>query len=463
MITFADSSPYSRRSFLQVGGLGLGGLSLSQLIGWRASAAKAGIPLKNKSVVFLFMHGGPPQQETFDPKMDAPAEIRSSTGEVKTSIPGVTFGSTFEKLAERANRLAIVRSYTTGNGNHDIKPIVGKDSLGANIGSLFSRIAGANVPATGMPRNVALFPRAVDADSQERVKQFGNLLAHGTVGASCAPFAPGSAKNGLQGDMTMWMSRQRLEDRMYLLNKIDNLKRAIDNGAADGLGELQEQAVNMITGGISEAFDLSGEDPRTIASYDTAPLINPNSISKSWNNHRNYRDHGQTLGKLMLLARRLCERGAGFVTVTTNFVWDFHSDKNNAGAAEGMDYCGVPFDHAVSAFLDDLHERGLSDQILLVCCGEMGRTPKLQNNGGRNHWGRLAPLMLAGGGLRMGQVIGESSPDAGEPASNPVTTENLIGTIMHTLLDVGQVRLMENLPRDVHQLVTSALPIKGLS
>ncbi len=463
MITFADSSPYSRRSFLQVGGLGLGGLSLSQLIGWRASAAKAGIPLKNKSVVFLFMHGGPPQQETFDPKMDAPAEIRSSTGEVKTSIPGVTFGSTFEKLAERANRLAIVRSYTTGNGNHDIKPIVGKDSLGANIGSLFSRIAGANVPATGMPRNVALFPRAVDADSQERVKQFGNLLAHGTVGASCAPFAPGSAKNGLQGDMTMWMSRQRLEDRMYLLNKIDNLKRAIDNGAADGLGELQQQAVNMITGGISEAFDLSGEDPRTIASYDTAPLINPNSISKSWNNHRNYRDHGQTLGKLMLLARRLCERGAGFVTVTTNFVWDFHSDKNNAGAAEGMDYCGVPFDHAVSAFLDDLHERGLSDQILLVCCGEMGRTPKLQNNGGRNHWGRLAPLMLAGGGLRMGQVIGESSPDAGEPASNPVTTENLIGTIMHTLLDVGQVRLMENLPRDVHQLVTSALPIKGLS
>ncbi len=463
MITFADSSPYSRRSFLQVGGLSLGGLSLSQLIGWRAAAAKAGIPLKNKSVVFLFMHGGPPQQETFDPKMDAPAEIRSSTGEVKTSIPGVTFGSTFEKLAERANQLAIVRSYTTGNGNHDIKPIVGKDSLGANIGSLFSRIAGANVPTTGMPRNVALFPRAVDENSQERVKQFGDLLAHGTAGASCAPFAPGSAKNSLQGDMTMWMSRQRLEDRMYLLNKMDRLKRAIDNGAADGFGELQKQAVNMITGGISEAFDLSGEDPRTIARYDTAPLINPNSISKSWNNHRNYRDHGQTLGKLMLLARRLCERGAGFVTVTTNFVWDFHSDKNNAGAAEGMDYCGVPFDHAVSAFLDDLHDRGLSDQILLVCCGEMGRTPKLQKNGGRNHWGRLAPLMLAGGGLRMGQVIGESSADAGEPASNAVTTENLIGTIMHTLLDVGQVRLMENLPRDIHQLVTSASPIKGLS
>ena len=463
MITFSDSSPHSRRAFLQVGGLGLGGLTLSQLLGWKAAAAQAGIPLKDKSVVFLFMHGGPPQQETFDPKMEAPVEIRSSTGEVKTTIPGVTFGGTFQKLAKRAHQLAVVRSYTTGNGNHDIKPIVGKNSLHANLGALYARIAGANVPATGMPRNVALFPRAVDAASQERVKQFGDFLSHGTVGSACAPFAPGSAKNGLQGDMTMWMSRQRLEDRMYLLKRIDGLKSALDDGAAEGLGELQQQAVNMIMGGISEAFDLSREDPRTVARYDTAPLINPNSISKSWNNHKNYRDHGQTLGKLMLMARRLCERGAGFVTVTTNFVWDFHSDKNNAGAAEGMDYCGIPFDHAVSAFLDDVHERGLSDRILLVCCGEMGRTPKLQNNGGRNHWGRLAPLMLAGGGLRMGQVIGQSSPDAGEPASDPVTTENLIGTIMHTLLDVGEVRLMENLPRDVHRVVTSAIPIKGLA
>jgi len=462
MITIGDSSPHSRRSFLHVGGLGLGGLTLSQMLGWKAAAAQAGLPVRDKSVVFLFMHGGPPQQETFDPKMEAPVEIRSSTGEVKTSIPGVSFGGTFQKLAKRAERLAIVRSYTTGNGNHDIKPIVSRDSLGANLGALYARIAGANEPATGMPRNVALFPRAVDASAQERVKNFGNFLAHGTVGSGCAPFAPGSAKNGLQGDMTMWMSRQRLEDRMHLLEKVDNLKRALDNGAADGLGKLQQQAVDMVLGGISEAFDLSREDPRTIARYDTAPLIKPNSISKSWNNHKNYRDHGQTLGKLMLMARRLCERGAGFVTVTTNFVWDFHSDKNNAGAAEGMDYCGVPFDHAVSAFLDDVHERGLSDRILLVCCGEMGRTPKLQKNGGRNHWGRLAPLMLAGGGLRMGQVIGESSPDAGEPASEPVTTENLIGTIMHTLLDVGEVRLMENIPRDVHSLVTGAAPIKGL-
>ena len=462
MITFSDSSPYSRRSFLRVGGLGLGGLTLPQLLGWKAAAAQAGLPVKDKAVVFLFMHGGPPQQETFDPKMDAPSEIRSATGEVKTTLPGVTFGGTFQKLAKQAHRMAVVRSYTTGNGNHDIKPIVGKDTLNANMGALYARVAGANVPSTGMPRNVALFPRAVDPAAQERVKNFGNFLASGTVGSGYAPFAPGSGKNGLQNDMTMWMSRRRLEDRMYLLNKIDNLKRAVDGGAADGLGKLQQQAVEMIMGGISDAFDLSKEDPRTLARYDTAPLVNPNSISKLWNNHKNYRDHGQSLGKLMLMARRLCERGAGFVTVTTNFVWDFHSDKNNAGVAEGMAYVGAPFDHAVSAFLDDVHERGLSDKILLVCCGEMGRTPKLAANGGRNHWGRLAPLMLSGGGLKMGQVIGESPSDAGEPASNAVTTENLIGTIMHTLLDLGDVRVMESLPRDVHNIITSANPIPEL-
>lgn len=445
-----------------MGGLGLGGLTLSNLLGWKASAAQAGLPVKDKSVVFVFMHGGPPQQETFDPKMDAPAEVRSCTGEVKTTLPGVTFGGTFEKLARHAHRMAIVRSFTTGSGNHDIKPIVGKETLGANLGSLYARVAGSNVPETGMPRNVALFPRAVDDSAMERVKDFGNFTATGTVGSGYSPFAPGSGENGLQQDMSMWMSRERLEDRMYLLEQIDGLKRALDTGEADSLGRLQQQAVDMIMGGISEAFDLSKEDPRTIARYDTAPLVNPNSIRKVWNNHPRYRDHSQSLGKLMLLARRLCERGAGFVTVTTNFVWDFHADKNNAGVAEGMDYVGRPFDHAVSAFLEDVHERGLSDKILLVCCGEMGRTPKLSKEGGRNHWGRLAPLMLAGGGLKMGQVIGESSADAGEPSAGAVTSENLIGTIMHTLLDIGQVRLMEHLPRDVHSLITSASPIRPL-
>src|SRR5207244_4627937 len=126
-------------------------------------------------------------------------------------------------------------------------------------------------------------------------------------------------------------------------------------------------------------------------------------------NHQFYADNGKSLGKLLLLARRLCESGCRFITVTTNFVWDMHADVNNAGVAEGMGYMGMPFDHAVSAFLEDVEARGLSDKILLVCCGEMGRTPRINKKGGRDHWGNLAPLLLAGGGLNMGQVIGRSS------------------------------------------------------
>jgi uncharacterized protein (DUF1501 family) len=164
----------------------------------------------------------------------------------------------------------------------------------------------------------------------------------------------------------------------------------------------------------------------------------------------------------MLLARRLCERGCGFVTVTTNFVWDMHADVNNAGVAEGMRYMGQPLDHAVSAFLEDIETRGLSDKILLVACGEIGRTPRINKNGGRDHWGNLAPLLLAGGGLKMGQVIGHSNRNAGEPQSDPIRIQNLLATIMHTLLDVGEVRIVPGMPREIAQTMTGWEPIPGL-
>ena len=125
------------------------------------------------------MHGGPSQIETFDPKMDMPAEIRSATGEVSTKLPGITFGGTFPKLAQVADKLSIVRSFKTGDGNHDIKPIVGKDTFGANLGSLYARVAGTNHPQTGLPNNVALFPRAIDPERMERIQQFGVSIRPG--------------------------------------------------------------------------------------------------------------------------------------------------------------------------------------------------------------------------------------------------------------------------------------------
>src|SRR5580765_7078995 len=147
-----------RREFLRVGSLALGGLSLSDLFAARAWATASGLPLKDKSVIFLFLHGGPSQFETFDPKMDAPSDIRSATGEVKTTIPGVSFGGTLTKLARLAHKFSVVRSFVTGDGNHDIKPIVGKDSQQANLGSLYARLAGPLRTETAMPTNIALFP-----------------------------------------------------------------------------------------------------------------------------------------------------------------------------------------------------------------------------------------------------------------------------------------------------------------
>ena len=163
-----------------------------------------------------------------------------------------------------------------------------------------------------------------------------------------------------------------------------------------------------------------------------------------------------------LRGRRVSERWAGFGTGTASFGWDRHADGNKAPLTLGLNYVGRPFAHAVSAFSEDVEARGLSEKILLVCCGEMGRTPALNKDGGRDHWGNLAPLMIYGGGLRMGQVIGSSSRDGGEPASQPVTMKDLIATIMHSLLDIGQVRLMPGVPQRVIDAMTKGEPIRGL-
>jgi len=440
----------NRRDFLQVGSLAFGGLALPALLPGRGTAASEST-IADKSVIFLFLHGGPSQIETFDPKMGAPAEVRSATGEVATRTAGVTFGGTFPKLAQRSDRLTVVRSFVTGDGNHDIKPVVSRDTLGANLGSIYAHVAGLNHPVTGMPTNAALFPRAVDSTTQPETRSFGNFSATGPLSPACAPFTPGSGGSA-QRDMKLNLPLGRLEDRRRLLAGLDHVNRALDAAANAGLDEQRDKAFRIILGGVADAFDLAKEDPKIVARYDTAPLVRPENIDKKWKNYNNYVDNAKSLGKLLLLARRLCERGCGFVTVTTNFVWDMHSDVNNAGVAEGMRYMGQPLDHAVSAFLDDLAARGLDERILLVCCGEMGRTPKINKAGGRDHWGNLAPLLLAGGGLKMGQVIGQSNRIGGEPSSQPVTIKHLLATILHTLFDVGKLRLQPNLSRDLGRM-----------
>lgn len=450
MLSLFDSQDRTgRREFLRFGSLALGGLGLP--LAWQRALSAAELPpvLTDRSVVFVFMHGGPSQIETFDPKMDSPIGISSVTGEVSTKLPGVTFGGTFPKLASIAQELTIVRSFQTGNGNHDVKPIVSSASSNANLGALYARIAGQNRPDSGMPTNVTLFPKSVDDSTMPAFKKLGDVEATGPLGSGYTPFSP-SGGGQLQQDMQLNIPLNRLDHRRQLLSELDRIQRHLDrNEMFQGLNSIKEQAFNTVLGGVASAFDLSQESPATVRRYDTAPLIRPDQIDKKWKNYERYVDNAKSLGKQMLLARRLCERGCGFVTVTTNFVWDMHADQNNAGVAEGMRYMGHPFDHAIATFLEDVRDRGLSDKILLVCCGEMGRTPKVNARGGRDHWGGLAPLLLSGAGIPRGHVFGQSTRDASKPLSSPVEIPNLVSTTLNTLLDGGQLRLDPGLPKEV--------------
>lgn len=448
-----------RREMLKIGIGGLAGLSVTDWMTPPALAAK-GPPISDKSVILLFLHGGPSQFETFDPKMTAPVGIQSATGEIQTKLPGVTFGSSFPQLAQRADRCTIVRSFVGGDGNHDIKPVVSRETAGTNIGSFYARVAGANRPSTGMPTNALLFPQAVDATTGPGIMQFGKFDSTGTLGSGFAPFMPG-AGGDLQQNLELKVPVDRLSDRRTLLTELDRQRFRLDErGRLEKLDPLQAQAFSTLLGGVAGAFDLSKEDPALIARYDTAPLVRPDQINKKWANYHHYVDNAKSLGKLLMLARRLCEAGCGFVTVTTSFVWDMHADANNATVEEGMRYLGPPLDHALSAFLDDIAARGLSEKILLVVTGEMGRTPRINQSGGRDHWGNLTPLLMSGGGMRSGQVIGQSSRDGGQPSSEPFTIKNLVSTMLQTLIDPSELRLMPGIPREIIQ-AASVPPISA--
>jgi len=464
---FDPRESINRRAMLRIGALGLGALSLNQLLSLRSLQAKEHKPFTTgKSVIFLLQQGGPSQHETFDPKPDAPQAVRTVGGVAKTSTPGVAFGAALPNLARLADKVAVVRSFSTKNGGHNIRPIVGPDTNDANIGAYYARLVGANNAATGMPSNVLLSGKAIDPQGQGPDQRFGNLKATGDLGPAAEAFAPGGG-SALQNDMKLSLPDDRFLDRRQLLSSLDRLRRRIDaTGMMEGVDKFREQAYDVVFKGVADAFDLSREDPKTLARYDTAQYVKPRAFYENRSNGseaRNwYQSNAQSLGKLLLLARRLCEAGCGFVTVTTRFVWDMHADQNNLGVQSGMEAVGRPFDHAVSAFIEDCEARGLGDDILLVAGGEMGRTPKINNRGGRDHWARLAPLFLYGGGITQGQVIGQSTADGGQPATDPYDTRNLIGTIMHTLFDMGELRITPGLPADVVRYLSGSQPIRGL-
>ena len=389
----------TRRDFLKVGALGMGSLLLPDLLKARAAATAAGQPTKNTSVIWLWLGGGPTQVETFDPKMSAPAEYRSTVGVVQANVPGIELGGVYPKMARIADKMAFVRSFTHNNSGHgggthwvmtgyDFPPADNNQAqVKPGFGSILAQMRGPNNPNTGLPTYVRINPIYGDGPAW--------------LGTSYAPFdTSGNART----NMNLQVALDRLADRRSLLKMFDTIDRSIDkSGLLHGLDSFEGQAFDLILSRAREVFDIKREDPRTRDRY------------------------GPGLGEQLLMARRLCEAGVGFVTIHYGG-WDMHSEiaKSLKGTAPQMD-------HAVAALVDDLSDRGLDKEVLLVISGEFGRTPRINSSGGRDHWAPLSTLAFAGGGLKMGQVVGESSAKAEVPKSRPITPQDLAATIFHVL------------------------------
>lgn len=453
----------SRRELLSVGALGMGlGGSLPALLAARSESSGVSRYVKDRSIVFLFLQGGPSHIEFFDPKMSAPSEIRSITGDVATKHPGVSFGGSFPQLAAIADHFSIVRSYGSQNAGHTYEQVAsGNNALKATMGALYARVVGNNHPRTGIPTNVVLLPEAVSPGlklgSNFETGALPTLTTPGSLGPNYAAFNP-SGGSEIQKNMELKLDATRFDDRRQLLGSLDRIRRQVDStGMLDGMDKYQQQAFEVIARGVSEAFDLTKESTATIARYETSHLFR-NEEAQKWGDMRRSTN---LLGRQMLLARRLCEAGCGFVTVS-DCGWDMHSNGNSPKNLGGMNWLGPQVDHAVAAFIQDVEERGLSDRIVLIVTGEMGRTPRINSNGGRDHYGELTPLLFHGGGLKMGHVVGESDRTASRPATERYTPANLVSTVMNTLFDVGQLRLDQAVPRELLQFVNSTPSIEPL-
>lgn len=459
----ANCDGWSRRDFLQAGTLALGGLALPWLFRQQsafADVAPSGLPgfARDKSIVLLFLSGGASHIETFNPNMDAPSPYCSMTGDVQTSVPGIAFGGTFPQLAQQAHRMSLVRTFQHPIGGH-VEAIVhvltggtdpaGKRKAGFSMGSVASRLNGANHPRTGIPSFSLLTTDEVDPQYRNERQRVEDASEPNALGAAYRPFSPGG-KGDAVGNMTLRIPRERLDDRRRLLSSLNQVKRQADQALLGGSDRFTEQAFDVILGRAAETFDLTREDPRLLERYETSQF----QVGK-----KTFRS--SLLGKHMLMARRLVESGCQFVTVHSAG-WDMHADGNNPGIVSGMEMLGRPLDKAVSAFLEDLAERGLSDKVLLVITGDFGRTPRINKNGGRDHWTNLCTLAFAGGGLNVGGAVGQVGHHNDVPLTEPVTTRHLLGTVMHTLFDVGTLRLARGVPRDVMTLVEQAEPIPGL-
>lgn len=428
----------SRRQFLRIGSLGMGGLALPQLL--RAEAA-GGRSSTQKSVIMIYLPGGPPHQDTFDLKPDAPSEIRGEFKPIPTNVPGIQICELLPRLARLADKYTIVRSLADGIDDHSDymcqtgrrkgnQPPGGWPTMGACV----SRILGSSDP--GVPAFVGLEPRM-----QHRPYNAANAGFAGVSHDAFRPAADAKADMVLNG-----ITADRLGDRRALLTAFDRFRREVDStGLMSGLDSFNQQAFGMLTSSrLLQALDVSKEDPRLLERYGKG-------------DSKVHGDAAPMLNEQFLVARRLVEAGARFVTVAYGF-WDYHG--NNFGNARN----DLPMlDQALSALITDLHDRGLDKDVSVLVWGEFGRSPTINKDAGRDHWPRANCAILAGGGMRTGQVIGATDRLGGEPSERPVLFGDIFATLYQRLgIDVNQVTLPDLTGRPTFLVPEGCQPLPEL-
>lgn len=404
--TFCDG--IARRSFLKAGFLGLGGLSLPEILRLRAASANdAAVDVK--AVIFVELAGGPSQFETYDPKPHAPVEYRGEFGVVTTNIPGVMFSELMVQQAKVMDKLSIVRSVHHQSNSHDPSshlsqtgyykrgPKGGRSSVDTMpcFGSVIAKLRGSNV--SGLPAYVAVPNTMRNGNAAYLGKSYNPFETVADAGKPNFKVPNLSLGSGL--------TDARFDDRRGLLSTLDSQRRLLDlEGSSTAVDHFREQSFELVTGTRARAaFDIQAEKDILRDSYG-----------------RN------STGQSLLMARRLVEAGVTCVTVRVTG-WDDHSK-----LARGFKQRGPAYDQGIAALVGDLYERGLNEQVLVVAMGEFGRTPRYNGNAGRDHWGAVMSVLLAGGGLQPG-IVGASNSRGEVPAAAAYRPENVLAMIYRHL------------------------------
>jgi hypothetical protein len=395
----------NRRELLKVGGLSLLGLSLPDVL----RAEETGQRHKRRgetACIFIFLEGGPSHLETFDPKPLAPADVRGPYGVIPTRVPGVQVGELLPMMAERMDRVALIRSLTDFNTGHTARPAVtGLPESRTTIGAVVTKFRGE---LGDMPPYIHLGGKLFNSPG----------VGGGVLGPAYEPLTvpdPTGVRVPLpQFGLTADVTAERFHSRTDLLAAVDRMRaQAQDSPALGKMDSVHQRAVGMLTSAkVREAFDLGKEKEALRARYGA-----------------------NFFGQSLLMARRLVEAGTRFVQVKWydwDGAWDIHGF-NSTGMERMEEELCPRFDQGMTALLDDLQERGLLDSTLVVAVGEMGRTPKINKWGARDHWGACLFALLAGAGVPAGTVVGASDAKAAYPAVNPVYPGELAATIYRRL------------------------------